>query len=85
MFVFSKKVFGFISTKTGLAPTLLIASAVAKKLKDEVITSSPSPMSKALNARINASVPLLQPTAYFVPISDEKESSNCLITSPPIN
>ena len=48
--------------KIGIAPTKLIASAVAKKLKDDVITSSPLPISSALNASTNASVPLLQLT-----------------------
>ncbi len=41
---------------------MLIASAVAKKLNDDVITSSSSPIFSDLRARINASVPLLQLT-----------------------
>ena len=38
------------------------------KVKGVVITSSPFPISKALNAKCNASVHELQDTAYFTPI-----------------
>jgi len=38
------KVLGSISTKTGLAPTAAIASAVAKKVNAVVMTSSPAPI-----------------------------------------
>ena len=47
---------------SSFSPKFFIASAVAKKLKEEVITSSPIPISSDLSARTNASVPLLQPT-----------------------
>ena len=55
-----------MSTKTGLAPTLWIVPAVAKKVNGVVMTSSPGPQSSALSARRSASVPFAQPTAYFV-------------------
>ena len=58
------KVFGSMSTNTGVAPTLWIVPAVAKKVNGVVITSSPRPMSSARIARRIASVPLAQPIAY---------------------
>ena len=57
-----------ISTNTGFAPTIPIASAVATNVNAVVITSSPCPISKALSAICNASVPELRPTVYFTPI-----------------
>ena len=59
-------VFGSMSTNTGLAPTLWIVPAVAKKVNGVVMTSSPGPTSSALSASSSASVPLAQPIAYFV-------------------
>ena len=50
-----------MSTNTGVAPTWLMASAVAKKVKGVVITSSPGPMPRARRAMTRASVPELQP------------------------
>ena len=46
-----------ISTNTGFAPTIPIASAVATNVNAVEITSSPLPISNALKARCNASVP----------------------------
>ena len=60
------KVLGSISTKTGFAPTVLITSAVAIKVKGVVITSSPGPIPSALKDNQSASVPELTPIAYFV-------------------
>jgi hypothetical protein len=40
-------VFGSMSTKTGVAPTLWIVPAVAKNVNGVVITSCPRPMSSA--------------------------------------
>ena len=59
-------VFGSMSTNTGLAPTLWIVPAVAKNVNGVVMTSSPWPQSSARSASSSASVPLAQPTAYFV-------------------
>ena len=42
---------GQISTKTGVAPTSLITSAVAIKVWDGIITSSPEPIPAALRLR----------------------------------
>ncbi len=47
-----------MSTNTGVAPTLWIVPAVAKKVNGVVITSSPGPASTARNASRSASVPL---------------------------
>ena len=44
------------------------------------MTSSPSPISNALNARTKASVPLLQLITSLTPISEAKESSNLAIS-----
>ena len=57
---------GSMSTNTGVAPTLWIVPAVAKKVNGVVITSSPRPMSSARSASSSASVPLAQPIACFV-------------------
>ena len=40
-----------MSTKTGVAPTIPIASVVATKVNATVITSSPFPISKARSAK----------------------------------
>ena len=55
------------STKTGVAPTLAMASAVAKKLNGVVTTSSPGPAPRARRAMTSASVPLFTPTACLTP------------------
>ena len=57
---------GSMSTNTGVAPTLWIVPAVAKKVNGVVMTSSPRPTSSARSASRIASVPFAQPTAYFV-------------------
>ena len=51
-----------MSVKTGLAPVLQIAPAVAKKVKGGIITSSPGPISAAHKASKRASLPELQLT-----------------------
>jgi hypothetical protein len=61
------KVRSSMSTKTGVAPTLLMLSAVAKKLKGVVMTSSPGPMPRARRPMTRASVPELTPMACLVP------------------
>src|SRR5262245_18706554 len=58
------KVAGSISTKTGFARSRQTASAVAKKVKGDVITSSPGWMRSAISASRSASDPEAQPTAY---------------------
>ena len=45
-----------------------IASAVATNVNAVVITSSPAPISKALKATCNASVPEFNATVYLQPI-----------------
>jgi len=61
------KVASSMSTKTGVAPTRAMLSAVAKKLNGVVTTSSPAPMPSARSAITNASVPEFTPTACRAP------------------
>jgi hypothetical protein len=61
------KLSGSMSANTGVAPTMEIASAEAKKVNGVVITSSPGPMSSARNASTSASVPLATPVAWSAP------------------
>jgi hypothetical protein len=51
-----------MSTKTGRAPTALIASAVAIKVWATVITSWPGPTPTARSTNSSAAVPLATPT-----------------------
>ncbi len=53
---------GRISMNTGLAPSLEIAPAVAKKVKGTVTTSSPAFTPKAISASNSASLPEATPT-----------------------
>ena len=62
------KSFSLISTKTGVASVESIAATVAVAVCVVVITSSPFPISKALKDNSIASVPLLTPIQYFLPI-----------------
>jgi hypothetical protein len=55
------KVFGSMSTSTGVAPAYWIAATVATKVKGTVMTSSPGPMPAASNAMCSALVPVLTP------------------------
>ena len=56
----------FISTNTGFAPVLLIASTEEIQVKGEVITSSPFPIPDANRERNKADVPDETPTQYFI-------------------
>ena len=56
------RVLGSQSTNTGVAPASQIASAVAKKVLDVVMISSPGPSPRARNTNNSASVPELTPT-----------------------
>jgi len=56
-----------ISTKTGLPPRRATELAVEKNVYGVVITSSPGFISRAIRARIRASVPLAQETAAGTP------------------
>ena len=47
-----------ISTNTGTAPTLNMASKLATKVKAGMITSSPAPIPNAAMAVVKAAVPL---------------------------
>ena len=61
---------------TGEAPQASIPAMVATAEWDTVITSSPIPISRALNAISIASVPFATPTEKFVPINSENFFSN---------
>ena len=58
-------VFSSISAKTGVAPTNVIADAVAVKVYGGNITSSPRPILSALKITSRLTVPLGVATAYF--------------------
>ena len=60
-------VFSSISAKTGLAPQLMIAFAVAMKVIGVVMTSSPGETPIAASARQRAEVPLFTAQAYLLP------------------
>ena len=79
------KLLGSTSAKTGFAPTLLIDSAVAKKEKGVVMTSSPSPMPNALSPITKASVPEFTPIACLTSKYSATSCSNSLASGPIIN
>ena len=62
------QVSGSMSTNTGVAPSNTTTSAVAAKVKGDVITSSPGPMFRAISEISNASVPLETVTQCFAPV-----------------
>ena len=76
------KVSGSISAKTGVAPTIPIASVVATKVNAVVITSSPFPISKALKAKCSASVPEFKPIAYLAPVYSANSFSKAFVLLP---
>ena len=47
-----------ISTTTGVAPNIIMASKLATKVKQGIITSSPAPIPVEASARLTAAVPL---------------------------
>ena len=55
-----------MSAKTGIAPTCITDSAVAKYVNDGSITSSPGLIPRATNDNISASVPELHEAMYFL-------------------
>jgi len=76
---------GSMSTKTGFAPRRAIEPAVEKKVKGVVITSSPDPMSSAINAERIASVPLETPTANLQSLIEAIFCSSCSTFGPPMH
>jgi len=72
-----------MSTKTGLAPQKLIASAVAIKVLGTVITSWPLPIPRAKRDSHRASVPLPTPMAYSHWQNEANSFSNCVTNGPP--
>src|SRR5581483_1538254 len=67
---------GSMSTKTGVAPTRAIASAVAKNVNAGQTTSSPAPMPRASSTRTSASVPFAQLTVSRTPSFSAASRSN---------
>ena len=69
-----------MSAKTGVAPALTTAPAVAKKLTPGTITSSPGRTPRARRAIVSASVPLATPMQCRRPMkaanSDSKASTS---------
>ncbi|AOB37177.1 Uncharacterised protein [Bordetella holmesii] len=59
---------GSTSTKTGTAPSKAITSAVATKVKDVVMTSSPAFTPRAISAMSRASVPEATVTQCLAPV-----------------
>ena len=64
---------GRMSTNTGVAPTLLMQPAVAKKEYVVVMTSSPRPMPSAIRTASSASVP--EETVMACRVSSARPSS----------
>ena len=62
-----------------------MAPTVAINVLATVITSSPWPMFKDFNDKVNASVPLLVPIAYFIPINLANFFSNFSTYGPSVN
>ena len=76
------QVLGSQSTNTAVAPAIQMASAVAKKVFDVVMTSSPGPIPSAMNTNQSASVPEFTPTASFVLQYAARSFSNCFSLGP---
>ena len=70
------------STKTGVAPAWLTASAVAMKVLTGTMTSSPGPTPAACRARRTASVPELTPAQKPAPQNSAKAASNAAHSGP---
>ena len=77
-----QRVAGSTSTKTGLAPTASIASAVAANVIATVITSSPGLVPSAIRARRSASVPDATVIACRAPASAANSASNAATSGP---
>ncbi len=71
-----------MSTKTGVPRSYKMQLAEAMKLKDGVMTSSPSPMPAAIIVKCRPLVPELTATANLVPIYLAKRSSNSVSLGP---
>src|SRR5690606_6407113 len=71
-----------IPTRTGRAPVMSIAAALATRVKGTVMTSSPGPTPAASNARCSALVPVLTATPYPAPQNLANSSSKAATSSP---
>src|SRR2546422_10566082 len=70
------------STNTGVAPQYVTAFAVAMKVSDGTMTSSPGDRSSARRARWSALVPLLHATTYRTSQKAAKLASNGSMNAP---
>ena len=73
---------GSMSTKTGVAPARATALAVAAKVKDGTITSSPAPMPSAIRAMCRADVPELTATHSRPPTTAANSCSKAATCGP---
>jgi len=76
---------GSMSTKTGVAPAIMIVVAEATKENAGVMTSSPGPTPSAVKVRRSASVPEATPTAHGTPQSAASSCSSALPSAPSTN
>lgn len=73
---------GSMSAKTGVAPTATMQAALAKKLREGRITSSPAPTPKARSASSSATVPLLTAMPWGMPQNAANSASKARFCSP---
>jgi len=73
------------SANTGLAPTRAMHPAVAKKVNDGQMTSSPGPIPSAISATRMASVPEDMPMPKRAPATAAAALSNCSTPGPRMN
>ena len=73
---------GSMSTNTGFAPANATLFAVAAKVKDGTITSSPGPIPRESKARCRAEVPEFTAT-QFLPLTNSENLVSKLATCGP--
>ncbi len=76
---------GSMSTKTGVAPAIMIVVAEATNENAGVMTSSPGPTPSAVNASRSASVPEATPSAQGTPHRAASSCSSALPSAPSTN
>src|SRR5690606_56578 len=76
------QVSGSTSTNTGLAPSSTMTSAVATKVNDVVMTSSPGPMPSAIRDMSRASVPDATVMQWRAPLWAQRAASSSLTSGP---
>jgi hypothetical protein len=76
---------GSMSTKTGVAPVIMIVVAEATNENAGVITSSPAPIPSAVKVRLSASVPDATPIAHGTPQTAASSCSSARPSPPSTN